>query len=159
VLRLALQALDDGPDAVATFLAEPAWTRLVSQGGSHAGMVLLEAAFERVRRRIAPDLPSRFEVVFAWRTLSDAIRFRDVYQPSGVIHCCAMVTGRNVERDGALIVEAFEAADLAQLQVTHLSEMEECAVRYWRGRTPMAHPEVLMDGTVVVEGIVMVPSP
>jgi len=72
LLWLAVQAIDEGPDAVAVLLAGAVWSRLGSFGESRAGMVLLKAAFERARMRIAPDLPSRFGVVFAWSTLADA---------------------------------------------------------------------------------------
>ena len=156
LLRHAVQAIGEGPEAVANLLAGTAWNRLTASGDSRAGMVLLEAAFERVRMRIAPDLPSRFEVVFAWSTMADAIHYHDAYQPSGVILRCTLVAGRSVERDGALVVEAFEEANLAQPQATDLPRAEEHAIRYWRGQAPMAHPEVLVEGTVLVEGIVTV---
>ena len=148
-----MQAIDKGPEAVATLLAGADWSRLMSFGESRARMVFLEAAFERVRTRIASDLPSRFAVIFAWNTLPDAVRYRDAYQPSGVIHCCAMVAGRSVMRDGSLVVNAFEEANLALPRGTDLLQVEERAVRYWQGQAPMALPEVLVQGTVVVEGI------
>ena len=159
LLWQVVQAIDEGPDAVATLMAGAAWTRLGSLGESRAGMVLLEATFEWVRMRIAPDLPSRFSAVFAWSTIPDAVRYRDVYQPSGVIHCCSLIAGRSVERDGTLVVDAFEAANLSKPQASDLSRVEERAISYWRGQAPMAQPEILVEGTVVVEGIVTAPSP
>ena len=159
LLRLAVRAIDKGPDAVVDLLAGAAWSHLVTLGDYLAGMVLLEAVFERVRLQIAPDLPSRFGVVFAWGTLADAVRYRDAYLPAGVIHRCAVVAGRSVERDGSLVVRAFEEANFAHPQATGRSRADEHAVRYWRGQVPMAHPEVLVEGTVVVEEVVAAPSP
>lgn len=153
----AVRAIDEGPHAVTALLGGTAWNRLVSDEEFRAGMVLLEAAFERVRRRIAPALPSRLGVVFAWSTLADAVGYRDVYQPAGIIHSCILVAGRRVERDGTLVVGAFETANLAQPRATDLPRAEEHAVRYWGGQAPMAHPEVLVEGTVVVADIVVAP--
>ena len=154
----AVRAIDEGPNAVATLLAGTAWNHLVSEEEFRAGMVLLEAAFERVRLRIAPALPSRFGAVFAWSALADAVHYRDVYQPAGVIHSCTMVVGRRVERDGTLVVDAFEGANLARPQATDLRRVEEHAVRYWGGQALMVLPEVLVEGIVLVEGVVAVPS-
>jgi hypothetical protein len=153
-LDQAVQVIDEGSEAVATLLAGATGSRLISSGESQAGMLFLEAAFERVRLRIAPDLPSRLGVVFAWNTLADAVHYRDAYQRFGVVHRCAMVAGRSVERDGSLVVDAFEEANLAQPQLADLPRAEERAIRYWRGQVPKAHPEVLVEGTMLVEGIV-----
>jgi hypothetical protein len=159
LLRQAVQAIDEGPGAIANLLAGADWNRLISFGGPRAGMVLLEAAFEWVRMWIAPDLPSRFGVVFAWCTMVDAVRYRDVYLPSGVIHRCTLVAGRSVERDGTLAVDAFAEANLAQPQAADLPRAEERAIQYWCGQTPMAHLEVLVEGTVLVEGVIVTSPP
>src|SRR5215218_4258939 len=81
LLRPAPQEIAEGSEAVAAPPAGATWAQLVSEGESRAGMVLLEAAFERVRRRIAPDLPSRLAVVFTWSKLADAVRYRNISVP------------------------------------------------------------------------------
>ena len=154
LVRLAQRAVGDGPGAVRDLLAGEAWGRLVRQGGHRAEMVLLEAAFERARVRTAPDLPSRLDAVYAWGSLALAERFRAAYRPDGVVHRCALVVGTTVERDGALVVGAFEAADLANPSPEDLRRVEERAVRYWQAREPMALPELLVRGTVVVDAVV-----
>jgi hypothetical protein len=117
-------------------------------------MVLLEAAFEQARMRTAPRLPSRLDAVYTWRNLGLAERFRAEYRPTGVVHRCALVAGTSLERDGALVVEAFEVTDLVAPSDEDLRRVEVRAARYWRGREPMALPELLVHGTVVVESVV-----
>jgi hypothetical protein len=154
LLRLAERALEVGPKAVGHLLAGDSWRSLVQEGGYQAEMVLMEAIFERVRGRIAPRAPSRLEAVYAWGNLALARRFRATYRRDGIIHRCALVAGTAVERDGALVVEAFEAADLGYPSADDLRRVEERAVRYWEARAPMAFPELVVRGTVVVEAIV-----
>jgi hypothetical protein len=154
LVRLAREALDAGPDAVRLLLAGEAWGRLLGQGGHQAEMVLLEAAFERARVRTAPWSPSRLDAVYAWGTFSLADRFRAEYRPTGIIHRCVLVAGTTVERDGALVVEAFEVANLASPSGEDLRRLETRAARYWRAQAPMALPELLVHGTVVVGAVV-----
>jgi hypothetical protein len=116
-------------------------------------MVLLEAIFERVRRHVQPEAPSRLEVVFAWSTRSVAERFCAEYCPGAVIHRCVLVAGMSVERDGALVVAAFDAFEQPGLLAGRLRRVEERAEQYWRGQEPMAFPEVLVRGIVRVEAI------
>jgi hypothetical protein len=114
-------------------------------------MVLLEAIFERVRCHVQPEAPSRLEVVFTWSTRSLAERFCAEYCPGAVIHRCALIEGMAVERDGALVVAAFDAFDQLGPLAGRLRRVEERAEQYWRGQVPMAFPEVLVRGIVRVE--------
>ena len=156
LLRSAGEALGAGPGAVRRLLAGEAWGRLGRQGAGdyRAEMVLLEAIFERARVEAAPLLPSRLEAVYAWGSLALAERYRAAYRPDGVIHRCALVAGTTVELDAALVVEAFEVADLANPSDADPQRVAERAVRYWRVQAPLALPEVLVRGTVVVEAVV-----
>jgi len=154
LLRRAEQVLAEGPDAIRPLLAGAEWSGLTTGGGYRAEMVVLEAAFERVRVRITPDLPSRYGVVFAWDTLARAAQYRIAYCPTGLIHHCSLVMGRSLVRDGSLVVEASETTNLITPRHEDLLQLEEHAERYWLGQGPMAFPEVLVQGTVVVEGIV-----
>ena len=99
LIRLAGAALDAGPEAVRKLLAGETFARLQEQGGYQVEMVLLEAVFERGRARSTPQLPSRLESVYVWRTLDLARQFRAAYRPDGIIHRCALVAGTTVERD------------------------------------------------------------
>lgn len=152
-LRLVEEALSVGSRAVLQLLAGVTWKHVLQHGRYPVEMVVLEAIFERVRMRTAPDLPSRYDAVFAWGTMDLATRYRTEYSPSGVIHRCALVAGTRVERGGALIVEASEVANLMHPQAEDLQWVEDRAAQYWLGRRPMAFPEVLVHGTVVVGGI------
>ena len=68
-----------------------------------------------------------------------------------MIHRCKVISGRTVKRDGALVVEAYETANLANPDLDALHLVEERAVRYWREQPPFAFPEAFVHGTVVVE--------
>jgi hypothetical protein len=120
-------------------------------GGS---MILLEAVFEQARLRTAPALPSRLGAIFAWSTPDLAKWYRTTYRPGGTIHRCTMVSGQSVERDGALIVEAFEVAGLANPAPGDLRLVEEQALRYWHGQALFDFPELIIHGTVVVEAYI-----
>ena len=149
-----VRALDGGVDAIREILAgtDGSWPR--GPEGCPPEMVLLEAVFERVRTRVAPESPNRLDAVFAWRGLPLARRFRDQYAPDRVVYRCVVVAGTAIERDGGLVVEAYESADLAQPSAEHLRRVEERAARYWRPVPPLAFPEMLVHGTVAVEAVV-----
>ncbi len=153
LLQLAGQALEADPDAVRRLLGGEAWDHLRRHGGDRAEMVLMEAAFERARLLTAPQMPSRLDAVYAWGSLALAQQFRAGYRPAGVIHRCTLIAGTAVERDAALVVNAFETPSLADASADALLQVEELAVRYWRASAPMAWPEVLIHGTVVAEAV------
>jgi hypothetical protein len=154
LFRLTDEALAAGPDALRRLLADEAWTALRQQGDHQAEMALLEAVFERTRVELAPRLPSRLEAVYLWGSLALARRYRTAYNPNGTIHRCVFVAGASVERDGALVVEAYESADLTEPSEADLRAVAERAHRYWSAETaPMSLPELLVRGTVVVEAI------
>ena len=153
-LRLAVSALGEGSEALALLLAGDAWKRLRGEGEHVAEMILLEALFERVRVAVAPRAPSRLNAVFAWRSLGLARRYRADYRPGGVVLRCVLDAGTSEERDGAVVVEAFETADLADPRPRDLRRVEALAVRYWVARAPMAFPELLVRGRVRVEGVI-----
>ena len=154
VLQLVVSALGRGSDALARLLAGDAWERLRGEGEYVAEMVLLEALFEQVRVALVPRASSRLGAVFAWGSLDLARRYRTEYQPGGVILRCVLAVGSADERDGALLVEAFETADLAAPRPQDLRRVEGLAVRYWAGRAPMAFPELLVRGRVRVERVI-----
>jgi hypothetical protein len=154
VLRLAVSALREGPEALALLLAGDAWERLRGEGDRVAEMILLEALFERVRLAVAPRSLSRLDAVFAWRSLGLARRYRAAYQPGGIVLRCVLDAGKSEERDGAVVVEALETADLADPRQRDLRRVEALAVRYWVAQAPMAFPELLVRGRVRVEGVI-----
>ena len=132
-------------------LASEEWSRLVHHGNYRSEMILLEAAFEQARLNTAPSLPSRLDAVFTWANLTLARRFHARYRPAGIVHRCSLTNGTTLERDGALVVEAFEAANLSQPSEHDFQLVEERATRYWQAPSPMALPELLIHGTVVIE--------
>ncbi len=153
LVRLAELKIGAGQAAIQRLLASEEWVGLVRLGGYRSEMVLLEAAFERARVKTAPHLPSRLDAVYVWSSLALAQRFQAKYRPSGIIHRCALVDGTTLERDGALVVEAYEAANLTHPSEHDFRLVEERATRYWHAQTPMTLPELLVHGTVIVESI------
>ena len=151
LIRLAGEMLDGGPGAVRHLLASDTFAHLQGQGGYQVEMVLLEAVFERARMHGAPELPSRLDSVYVWRTLALARQFQTAYRPSGIIHRCALVTGTTAEHDGALIAAGI---DLKRPLEEELAQVAQRAERYWRANEPMRLPETLVRGTVVVEAVV-----
>ena len=153
---LARQALTraillGGPEA-ARHLPDAAWhVNEIDEGFYSGGMIVLEAVFEWVRLHKAPALPGRLGAVFGWRTPLQARRYRTEYCPGGVIHLCKIMSGHAMERDGALVVEAYEAANLANPRTDALHLVQDHALRYWRGQPPFVFPELIVHGTVVVE--------
>jgi hypothetical protein len=154
VIQQAVNALREGAEALALLLAGDAWEHLRREGDRVAEMILLEALFERVRVAVAPRSLSRLNAVFAWRRLGLARRYRAEYRPGGVVLRCVLDTGTAEERDGAVVVGAFETADLADPRPRDLRRVEALARRYWAGRAPMAFPELLVRGRVRVEGVI-----
>lgn len=154
LIGLVARAAGDGPTAVCDLQAGSEWTALRQREDQRAEMILLEALFERTRSRLAPRLPSRLDAVFAWANLAVATRYRAEYLPCGVIHRCFLAAGTAIERDGALLVEAFETANLRHPRAIDLQLVENRAARYWLAREPMALPEVLVLGRVLIEAVV-----
>ncbi len=154
VLQQAIRALGEGSDALALLLASDAWEHLRGDGALTAEMVLLEALFERVRVALVPRSLSRLGAVFTWESLDLARRYRTEFQPDGVILRCVLAAGTAEERDGAVVVEAFETADLADPRPRDLRRVERLAARYWAAQAPMAFPELLVRGRVRVAGVI-----
>jgi hypothetical protein len=153
LLRQSWSALADGFEAVEHLLDGVLRNVPSTPGRYRPEMVLLEAIFERVRRNVRPEAPSRLEVVFTWGTRSVAERFCAEYYPGAVIHRCTLVEGMAVERGGALVVAAFEAFDQPGPLAGRLRGVEERAEQYWRAQEPMGFPELLVRGIVRVDAV------
>src|SRR5215203_108822 len=154
VLRLASSALREGSEALALLLAGDAWEHLRGEGEHLAEMILLEALFEQVRIAVMPQSPGRLGAVFAWESLGLAHWYRAEHLPGGVVLRCVLDAGTAEERDGAVVVEAFETADLTDPRPRDLQRVAVLAERYWVARAPMAFPELLVRGRVRVEGVI-----
>jgi hypothetical protein len=148
LLVAANDALTRGADAAARLLASAEWVRLAARREYIPEFVLLETVFERSRAEIAPMLPSRLDAVFGWRTLELARQFRLRYRPDGAIYRCIAQGDAATERDGALVAAGI---NLALPLADELRAVAERATRYWRGEEPMAMPEVLVAGALIVQ--------
>jgi hypothetical protein len=76
------------------------------------------------------------------------------YLRGGVVLRCVLVAGTAEERDGTIVVEAFETADLTDPRPRDRRRVEALAVRYWMAQAPMAFPELLVRGHARVEGVI-----
>jgi hypothetical protein len=144
---LVRRALDRDPSARAALLTRTGRLRHRFRADPEMQLVILEAIFERVRARHAPTLSGRLDAVFLWPTLDLARDFRARFRPNGTIHRCRIVDGKPLTRDASLVVVGV---DLAAVLDDEARRVEQHAVRYWSSDTPIAYPEVLVHGTVVV---------
>src|SRR5829696_1238647 len=86
----------------------------------------------------------------AWERL----RGEAEHLPGGVVLRCVLDAGTAEEHDGAVVVEAFETADLTDPRPRDLQRVAVLAERYWVARAPMAFPELLVRGRVRVAGVI-----
>jgi hypothetical protein len=151
LMRAALQA---GPESVRALLFTDRWLKAAGDDTIKATNVLLELILELARLRVAPHLPSRWECVFALRSVEDARAYRQTYRPTAHIYRCELASGDLLTFDMQL---ASRGIDLAAPIADELRRLEERAGFYWRQVGPMAAPELLTTGTVVVRGVVDTP--
>ena len=118
-------------------------------------MVVLESIFENERQLINPEFSSRLDSIFAWPTIEVARRFKKDYIPDGVIHRCIVKNGNAIEMCGDLLPPGIDLSNLnerifsRQLEATSLR-----AKTYWKQLNKAILPELLIDGTVLVEAII-----
>jgi hypothetical protein len=115
--------------------------------GPDVQQVLLEALFERVRERVAPDRPSRLACAFAWLNIEWARWFRDTYILDGHLYRCSWQDGTILVRDAAWLIDN----DLSGPTDEVVRRIEPRAEQYWLGDDPAQIPEVLIHGTAVVD--------
>jgi len=147
-LRQAVDAVAAGPASLETLLPEQ-WLALAPAEERARTQLVLEAVFEHARVRVNEALPSRADCAFAWRTLDVARRFAAQYVPGGTIYRCTVIDGIAIELDGGLLPPGI---DLSRPVDQELPRVLERAGRYWRGEQPMTYPELLLTGTVIVDG-------
>ncbi len=147
VLELVHLALDGNLEARTTLLTGTGRLRRRFRSDPTMQLVLIEAIFERVRLRVAPGLPSRFDSVFLWPTLRLAQDFRERYRSHGLIHRCVLVEGDPLSRDASFVAAGM---DLSVPVDDEVRKIEQRAVEYWRADAHISYPEVLVQGIVVV---------
>ena len=146
-LDLVRRALDGDAGARSALLTARGYLRRRFRSDPDTQMVLMETVFERVRVELAPTLPGRFESAFCWPTRELAQWFHDRYRPTGVIHRCVLTEGDQVARDSSFVVGGVNLS--ARLDDA-LRPVEQRATRYWMTDEPLAYPEVLVRGRVIV---------
>jgi hypothetical protein len=82
---------------------------------------------------IAPNAPSRLDVIFAWPTIELAQEFRKQYLPEGAINVCRVAEGSAFELDGGLLPPGInlEIRSAAGLE-NELESTRRRAEIYWR---------------------------
>jgi len=113
-------------------------------------MVVLEAIFEHARKKFASHLPSRLDCVFVWSTLELAKKFREQYNPDGVIHHC-VIQGEAVELDGSLLPPGINLSNLSpEVLTAEFQNTQLRAEKYWKADEPADLSELLVIGNVEV---------
>lgn len=113
---------------------------------AETGRAMLELAWETVRQREFPNRPSRFECLFLWPEASAARRFDSHREACELYDVEILECSRAFTADMNLI-SYFEASET-------LASMFERARRYWQAERKDEHGEILLEGTIRIQGTV-----
>lgn len=110
------------------------------------GRVMMELAWETVRLREFPQRPSRFDCLFLWPKASAARRFDSHREACELYDVEIRECSRAFAADMNLIsyFEEFET----------LESMFERARRYWQAERKDEHGEILLEGTIRIQGTI-----
>ena len=113
---------------------------------AETGRAMLELAWETVRQREFPNRPSRFECLFLWPEASAARRFDSHREACELYDVEILECSRAFAADMNLI-SYFEASET-------LASMFERARRYWQAERKDEHGEILLEGTIRIQGTI-----
>ena len=113
---------------------------------AETGRVMMELAWETVRLREFPHRPSRFDCLFLWPEASAARRFDSHREACELYDIEILECSRAFAADMNLIsyFEEFET----------LASMFERARRYWQNERKDEHREILLEGTIQIQGTI-----
>jgi len=149
--------IEAGSSSLAQYLTATEWQQL-DLSNSSVGlesniikmMVVLEAIFDHTRKKFAFHLPSRLDCVFVWSTLESAKKFRQQYNPDGVIHRC-VIQGEAVELDGSLLPPGINLSNLSSDMLSvEFQKTQLRAEKYWKAQEPADLSELLVAGNAEV---------
>jgi len=149
--------IEAGSTSLAQYLTAVEWQQLdlnnntvVLESTIIKMMVVLEAIFDHARKKFASHLPSRLDCVFVWSTLESAKKFRQEYNPDGVIHRC-VIQGEAVELDGSLLPPGINLSNLSPDMLSdEFRKTQLRAEKYWKAQKPADLSELLVVGDVEV---------
>lgn len=115
-------------------------------GAAETGRVTMELAWETVRLREFPQRPSRFDCLFLWPEASAARRFDSHREACELYDVEILECSRSFAADMNLI-SYFEESET-------LASMFERARRYWQDERKDQHREILLEGTIRIQGTI-----
>lgn len=113
---------------------------------AETGRVMLELAWETVRLREFPHRPSRFDCLFLWPELNAARRF-DSHREACELYDVEIVECSRAFAADMNLISYFEASET-------LASMFERARRYWQTERKDEHGEILLEGTIRIQGTI-----
>lgn len=113
---------------------------------AETGRVMMELAWETVRLREFPQRPSRFDCLFLWPEASAARRFDSHREACELYDVEILECARAFAADMNLI-SYFEESET-------LASMFERARRYWQAERKDEHGEILLEGTIRIQGTI-----
>jgi hypothetical protein len=149
-LTLVTGLLDGDAPARVALLTEVGRLRERYRTDPEMQLVFIEAVFERARLTVAPDLPSGFDSVYLWPTLTSTQTFRDRYRPRGVILRCTIEEGRPVSRDPSFVAIGMDLAGVVEDEVRLI---ERRALAYWTTEPAADIAEILVRGRVIATDV------
>ena len=110
------------------------------------GRVMLELAWETVRLREFSHRPSRFDCLFLWPEASAARRF-DAHREACELYDVEILECSRAFAADMNLISYFEASET-------LASMFERARRYWQDERNDEHGEILLEGTIRIQGTI-----
>ena len=113
---------------------------------AETGRVMMELAWEIVRLREFPQRPSRLDSLFLWREVCAARRFDSRREACELYYVEILECSRAFAADMNLI-SYFEESEI-------LASMFARARRYWQTERKDEHAEILLEGTIRIQGTI-----
>ena len=112
------------------------------------GRAIRETVAELVRLQEFPDRPSRLSCIFAAETFEEAMQWKTIFASFGrdVLQIVELSVQGNVFRGDASLLPGVDSKPFA-------AKIEQ-ARAYWKGTPDPKLPELLVEGRVVVQGVV-----
>ena len=108
--------------------------------------VMMELAWETVRLREFPQRPSRFDCLFLWPEASAGRRF-DSHREECELYDVEILKCARVFAANMSLISYFEEFET-------LESMFERARRYWQNESKAEHREILLEGTIRIQGTI-----
>lgn len=121
--------------------------QMMNTPGAGTFVLAWELALEAARQMVGQPV-ARHSCVYVWSTLHDAVRFRQTLRTGANIYEVSPVDPQVAVFRGDYLLISTGGRTVGQFG--------EAALRYWRGSDATEFPELLVDGSVAVKGLVAI---